>query len=474
MRPRLALLVAVAALLPIALAARADWRSEPPEEGPLAAPVRSVRGVPSVAINDLARLLGASKFWDGARRRMTLRVGERELVFVEDAPFTTVAGTTFYLGAPASALDGELQVPVVALDSITSASGLVRVAHDLERQRVVALPPSGRVGTPKFTSSAGGTRVSLPVDRPDETVVVSRARARFRVRFGGLFTGTLPDTLDRGVVRSVRSIPTLGGSALEFEVDRGTRGFRLITASNPSRVILEFARGGAELERFAPEGPPGPRRLKVLVLDPGHGGTDPGTAAEGVREKDLSLTLALELAREVERRLPGTRVVLTRNRDVTVSQETRAEIANRSRADLVLSLHFDGFATEGARGATASCPPATFRSGADDDSSEEPVVANPRASLRILPWREVATRQAVPSRAFAEAVLSALELSGQGPTRLREYLPYGFLGVNAPGVVLDCATLSAASDRRRVTRPEGRRRLVEAIANGIVAWRGDR
>jgi N-acetylmuramoyl-L-alanine amidase len=193
-------------------------------------------------------------------------------------------------------------------------------------------------------------------------------------------------------------------------------------------------------------------------------------------EKDLTLALARQLEGELER--GGVRVVLTRTDDRDVTPEARAELANRLDADLVVTLHFDGYVDPHARGATAYCPPAAVtepeRLGtgrASGDAATAASGADGPGRVVLLPWRDVATRHAVQSRALAEAVLSALELGGQGPTRLRELLPYDLLGVNAPGILLECATLTSPEDRERVMQEEGLRRLAVGIADGIAAYR---
>jgi len=238
-----------------------------------------------------------------------------------------------------------------------------------------------------------------------------------------------------------------------------SRGHRFMAGRRVTLVIA--GRPAGDLEPFAPEGPPGPRPLRVVVLDPGHGGDDAGTTAGGVVEKDLALALARLLKVEIERRLHA-RVLLTREDDRGVPTDQRAQFANRARADLVLSLHFDGFSSPLARGATAYCPPATFGSAG---------AAEPGGAIPVLPWRDVATRHAVRSRELADDILSALELRGQGPTRLREILPATLLGVNAPGLMLECATLTSEADRARVTEPQGLAELAATIADGIEAFR---
>jgi len=200
-----------------------------------------------------------------------------------------------------------------------------------------------------------------------------------------------------------------------------------------------------------------------VAIDPGHGGEDAGVKVDESVEKDLTLALARQLKWEIERRLP-VRVVLTRERDVPLTVEQRAQAANRARADLVVSLHFDGFPDPSARGATAYCPPATF---AAKGAESRPGAAR---QIAVLPWSDVATRHAVQARTLADAVLGVMELRGLGPTRLRELLAINLLGMNAPGIVLECATLTSPRDRARLERPKGLSELAAGIADGIVAY----
>ena len=89
----------------------------------------------------------------------------------------------------------------------------------------------------------------------------------------------------------------------------------------------------------------------LVVLDPGHGGIDPGAERDGAQEKDLMLLFAREL-RDVLRRAGGFEVVLTRDEDAFVSLEGRVAIAHRAQADVFLSLHADSLSQGNAKGAT--------------------------------------------------------------------------------------------------------------------------
>ena len=80
-------------------------------------------------------------------------------------------------------------------------------------------------------------------------------------------------------------------------------------------------------------------RIKTVVIDPGHGGHDPGCLGSSSREKHLALAVGQALARAMQARFPDLRVILTRNEDVFIPLYERAAIANHNEADLFISIH---------------------------------------------------------------------------------------------------------------------------------------
>lgn len=82
----------------------------------------------------------------------------------------------------------------------------------------------------------------------------------------------------------------------------------------------------------------------VLVIDAGHGGHDPGAIGKKAKEKDINLNVALKLGKMVQENCPDVKVIYTRSKDVFVSLNRRAEIANNAKADLFLSIHTNSVA----------------------------------------------------------------------------------------------------------------------------------
>ena len=429
------------------------------------APVLRIGGVAHIGANDLARLLEATKFWRADVRKLVLRAGPHRVTLTTDNPFAVVDDRTVWLRAPVVSCRGELQVPVSLLDALPRDSTLARLLFEPRPGTVVRVPRGGLVRSPEVTAGDTLTRVVFPVERVTDVTVVGRARGHFRVRFAGTFVGVAPESLPpAGLVRRIAPVATAAGSVFELEVAPGAAGYRLVRGPGAGdaalgTVALEFPRPWrAGLEEFALEARPS--RVRVIVLDPGHGGPDAGVTVGADVEKDLALTLARLVRAELGRRL-GAQVVLTRDDDRPLTPEQRAEIANRARADLVVSLHFDAVPGTQRSGATAWCPPAGV------GAREVPPSAR---ALLLLPWREVALRRAVLSRAAAEAILGALDAAGAGPVRLRVRLMVPLLGVDAVGLMLDCATLSAIPDRIRVEDPRGLQELAAAIAEGVARW----
>ncbi len=90
--------------------------------------------------------------------------------------------------------------------------------------------------------------------------------------------------------------------------------------------------------------------LRTVVIDPGHGGSDPGAVSGGVREKDLVLAVGIRLGNMIKEAYPGVKIVYTRSTDKFIPLHTRASLAVKNKADLFISLHANWVAQTTVRG----------------------------------------------------------------------------------------------------------------------------
>lgn len=206
---------------------------------------------------------------------------------------------------------------------------------------------------------------------------------------------------------------------------------------------------------------PAPR---LVVLDPGHGGNDPGktNARLGVNEK----TVALDVARRTKARLEaaGFRVVLTRDDDTFVALPQRATIANLAKADLFVSIHFNAL------------PNDTKTSGV------EVYTFAPRTQRSTNAWGPAEANDAEPQASpvnrfdhwnalLAHALHRRLVVDLKLPDRGKKLMHLGVLRpLAAPSVLVECGFLSSDAEARRIAQPDYRQQLAVALAAGIADY----
>jgi N-acetylmuramoyl-L-alanine amidase len=147
---------------------------------------------------------------------------------------------------------------------------------------------------------------------------------------------------------------TLRRTRLVIDLERYAR-HRIFTLPSPPRIVVDVYGdpSGSDRRTGASEGatrlPAELRRVHTVVVDPGHGGRDPGAIGHGgLREKDVNLSIARMLAERLEAR--GFSVVLTRDDDRTLSLEERTARAESADGDVFISIHANASRRSGARG----------------------------------------------------------------------------------------------------------------------------
>jgi N-acetylmuramoyl-L-alanine amidase len=227
-----------------------------------------------------------------------------------------------------------------------------------------------------------------------------------------------------------------------------------------------------------------PQDSFVVVLDPGHGGIDPGAQRGGITEAHLMLEFAAEIAARL-RAQDGVAVVMTREADVFVPLFTRMSIARGAGADLFISLHADALEQDDAWGASVY----TLSEDSDDIAMQRLVERHERGDLlagvdlsatgdRVTGVLMDLARQSTGPRAAAFADQLIAQMQAQGvrlnakPRRMGRFSV--LLAADFPSVLIEAGFLSNAQDRQALRDPQGRAPLVTAIADAVARYRSDR
>lgn len=221
----------------------------------------------------------------------------------------------------------------------------------------------------------------------------------------------------------------------------------------------------------------------VVVLDPGHGGIDPGAERDGQKEADLMLGFAREL-KELLLRDGRFQVVMTREEDVFVPLETRISIARAAGADVFLSLHADAIAEGEAQGATiytlsdeaTDAASAALAERHDRDDLLAGVDLRDQDDLVASVLMDMARTETEPRVArLAAALETAIKAAGLKMHR-HPHQEAGFSVLKSPdipSVLLELGFLSSARDLKRLEDKEWRAGMAEALRQALIAWSGE-
>lgn len=357
----------------------------------------------------------------------------------------------------------------------------VRIGEHPSKTRFV-IELSERVAFQAFTLAAP---YRVVVDLPE----VDWRLSANAVRRGGLINDLRYGLFSDGASRVVLDIRGPAVVAKTFRLDpRAGKGHRLVIDIKPV-AAAEFKR--RQLPRSVAGPPPGgvpapaikpkPKGAKrVIAIDPGHGGVDPGaTGVSGVYEK----TLMLAQARELKRRLEATgrfRVVLTRGRDVFIRLRERIAVARAAGADLFISLHADTIANPKVRGGSIytlserasdkeAAALAAKENKADMIAGVELAGQN-REVVNIL--IDLAQRSSMNQSAIFAKILTG-ELSKTTRLLRRTHRFAGFAVLKAPdipSVLVELGYLSNPVDERNLRRTKHRARVAAAFVRAVDGY----
>lgn len=228
------------------------------------------------------------------------------------------------------------------------------------------------------------------------------------------------------------------------------------------------------------------KRPFVLVIDAGHGGKDAGAVGQLTKEKDINLNVALALGRLVEKNCPDVKVIYTRKTDVFVTLQGRAEIANRNKANLFISVHTNSSPVGKAAPMGAETYTLGMHRAADNlevAKRENSVITqennykqtyhnfDPRKSESYIIFEFLQDRNMQQSVDLARAIQRNYTSSGRKNKGVHQA---GFLVLRAtsmPSVLTELGFISNAEEEKFLHSQEGVATLARAIFEGFKSYR---
>ena len=197
------------------------------------------------------------------------------------------------------------------------------------------------------------------------------------------------------------------------------------------------------------------KRIARIIVDAGHGGGDPGCeTGSGVKEKDVTLAIALQM-KKIIKEVTGADVLLIRDKDAEVSLRERTNWAQSNKGDLLISVHLGASMTPSAKGVEIFCQPGG---------------AKPRTGNGSAPAGDVYTGQ---SREVAEAIGAALSGAGATFRGVRETPCRLLKDAPMPGFVLEAGFVTNAEEAAALGSEAAQAQIAKCVADGILAYLGN-
>lgn len=434
-------------------------------------PAYVTNGRTMVPVRLIAETLGATVEWIGATRQVRITLGSREILLTIGSAVALVDGveTGLYNGIPAViAHDGVTKRTMVPLRFVAEQLG-ASAEWDSERKAAVITPQYARVTaitqedglftiafdgacTPAVFTLSGPNR--LVVDFPGGILTAAVAR---RTDVGGELVETIrTNQYDHGYegFEKVARIVFDLAETVELSALKASAGYGCVVV-HPADVMPVLPEPPAEpeipeepeppeeepevpeetpAEPETPEPEPAPQR-PIVVLDAGHGGSDPGTQAAGLDEKDLNLDVTLMAGAILE--LAGVGVCYTRTEDVYVTLADRVALANGLPAAVFVSIHANASATSTA--------------------------------LRGVETYYLAGKtESVPLASSLHA--GVLEATGAYDNSVRTGDYFLMRETNMPAALVEMGYVTNEADLAQLRLPEYRLKIAQGIAAGVVSY----
>lgn len=401
----------------------------------------------------LLQIAGAKVGFSAASGSYVASAGGHEVHFTPGGSLAVIDGELMSLPGPVRTLEKHVVATIPTCAAILKPLGfqVVGTANSLS---VVAV---GTTPVLRATLEVFGDEAVLSFSGLPDTPTVLSEENGFRLLF--------PQPVRLLAVPSGQEV--LSG----FQVQE--RELRVIL-SRPWRLVQqdfsqEAGRLTLKMERQAQAVRKGePRNAPVVVIDPGHGGEDPGTKGpNSLLEKDLTLAIAKAVASRLEQ--AGVTVRLTREGEETVALSDRVALANRLQADCFVSIHANAAPARGARGAETYF---MSRDASDPEAAQAAARENASAGqVQLILWElaHVANQEA-SSRLALELQTRLNGLSGIRDRGVKQ-APFAVLtGATMPAVLVEVGFLTNPEEELRLASSSEQARIASALTEGILAF----
>lgn len=427
---------------------------------------------------EVINALGGTIAPDSTGFRVT--VNEVSGAFGSDSKFAVVRDELVEMPTAPIQVEGRPFVPWQFFDSFLARAAQMEASWDSVAHILTVRPRQASVVAAllSVTNFQGTSKVVVTLSSPAE-YTISKEDIAYVIRFRNPIQAPFPE---QAFEDPFVSKATFGRDQLRIQLtapDVVGDPYRL---DNPFRIVIDVRKGAAAPVPGSASPAPGLRRsdppgIRTIVIDPGHGGKEVGAVgANGLMEKDVTLTVARKLASALEAKI-GARVVLTRDDDSLVSLDQRTAIANQYKADLFISVHMNAAVVKGARGSetyflSLDASDEQARRAAELENAGTVPASDAGGDLEMILWDLAQQEHLQESSRFAQAVQEEMNKATGVENRGVKQAPFKVLvGATMPAALVEVGFISNPEEESKLQTEEFQGLMVEALSRAVERYK---
>ncbi|UOD35741.1 N-acetylmuramoyl-L-alanine amidase [Deferribacteraceae bacterium V6Fe1] len=310
--------------------------------------------------------------------------------------------------------------------------------------------------------------------------------------FIDLFNTDIDKSIDKvieikdGLLKSVRwGLFDKGTTRIVLDSEN-VKDFTVFTMSNPDRIVIDVSgspngvASKSDINTSTTNKSSGVSTLagvfglkvKTIVIDPGHGGHDPGASYYGINEKDVVLDVGLYLKELLKSNFNDLNIYMTREQDVFIPLEERTAFANKKRADLFVSIHVNASRNTSAYGVETYVLNVTNDKGAlevaaFENQATEKSLSDLQGILKDIMLNSKLEESLMLAKFVQDELASGLSDKNLGVKQAPFYV---LVGAKMPSVLVECGFLSNKKYLNKFNSKDYRKAIAENIYKGIKEY----
>ncbi len=441
-----------------------------------------------VSTRDLVSALSSRLYENLERKKLVLYISGKRVKISAGTSFLIIDDIPYQMVDIVQEYDGDFYLPAENFFNILRETTLPGLAFDKRREILDIDIVRYNVKSLDIKQKSNGTIIRIKTQKSfsdrDISSFINKHGWFYLTIVGGIVdTSTLNKTITRGIIHRIESDQINETAQIALKLRSEVISHEWYQNQDPSEIVITLRtalnNNANNLKKVKERW-----MLDTIVLDPGHGGKDPGTSGKyGTKEKDLVLDITKRVGRLLEKNT-GIKVVYTRTEDIFIPLWKRTKIANEAGGKLFVSIHINSNPNRKIKGFETYLYSSAYSAEAIEVASrensviefEEKKINYEKLSMERKITATMASSMFLKeSEALAAVIQEELDKRLTIPNRgVKQAGFYVLSGASMPCVLIEGGFVSNPSEEKKLKSPSYRKKIADGIYRAIIKFKSSR